>query len=388
EASEVLTGTAGRDRIFGLGGNDTLLGHELNDRLDGGEGHDAILGHDGDDILIGGGGQDTLVGGAGADTMDGGASNDLYFVDANDTVNDTGTNYDRIAIANAAGDNLVVGGWTGIERYNGSVGNDTIDATGQTMSLLIVGGDGNDSLVGGSGNDSILGGSGNDTLDGGDGNDIMLGGIGDDLFIGGQGNDRYYIGQSFDTIFDGGSGFDIGIIDDANGLSINIGTWLGVERIIGYTGNDNINATGMATGIILAAGAGADTVTGGNGNDTVYAGTGADLVLGGNGNDVLIGLAGADTLRGGGGNDFLKGGADADRFVFEDNWGNDVVNDFANGTEFLDFTANTTPGLAFGDFTITDDGTRTTITLGADSILLANVLAVDITVADFLGVAV
>jgi Ca2+-binding RTX toxin-like protein len=386
-ASENLPGTAGRDHILGLGGNDTLLGGDSGDLLEGGTGNDAILGQGGADVLYGGDNPDTLDGGAGADTMDGGAGTDLYFVDADDTVNDTGVTYDRVTIASATGDNIVVGSWSGIERFNGNVGNDTIDATGQTADLFIWGNDGDDVLTGGSGNDTILGGVGNDTLNGAGGNDILLGGVGDDLFNGGAGNDRYYIGESLDMIFDGGAGFDVAIINNAAGLAINIGTWLGVERINGYTGNDNIDATGLAAAIVVGAGTGDDTITGGSGNDTIYAGAGADVIVGGAGADALIGLAGADLLRGGLGDDFLKGGADADVFQFEDNWGNDRIADFEDGTEFLDFTSHSQAGvLTVGDFTIVDDGTNTTITLGADSIILNNVLAVDITLADFLGV--
>ncbi|WP_415402818.1 calcium-binding protein [Tateyamaria sp. SN3-11] len=65
----ILQGSTGNDRIFGLQGNDTLMGGADNDTLYGGTGNDSLFGDAGDDMLIGGMGTDFLTGGAGADTF-------------------------------------------------------------------------------------------------------------------------------------------------------------------------------------------------------------------------------------------------------------------------------------------------------------------------------
>jgi hypothetical protein len=61
--------------------------------------------------------------------------------------------------------------------------------------------------------------------------------------------------------------------------------------------------------------AGADRLTGGNGNDRIDGGKGNDTLSGGAGNDTLIGGAGKDKLNGGAGNDKLdaRDGAPGDR---------------------------------------------------------------------------
>ena len=55
-------------------------------------------------------------------------------------------------------------------------GNDTIDGSGLTRSLIAAGGAGNDVLLGGTANDALFGGSGDDRIHGGAGNDNLVGG--------------------------------------------------------------------------------------------------------------------------------------------------------------------------------------------------------------------
>jgi uncharacterized secreted protein with C-terminal beta-propeller domain len=105
----------------------------------------------------------------------------------------------------------------------------------------------------------------------------IIGGVGDDtITISIPGNTR------IKTVLDGGAGND---------------------TITGGDGNDTIRG-----------GAGNDTLVGGRGNDTLRGGTGADSLAGGHGNDSLQGEAGVDTLRGGAGKNVLDGGAGIDAF--------------------------------------------------------------------------
>ena len=143
-----LTGSSGRDWLFGGRGNDTI---------DGGAGNDRIWGGRGDDIMYGGDGNDRIWGGRGDDTIDGGYGND---------------------------------------RISGGRGDDTID--GGYGNDRIYGGRGDDAIYGGDGNDRISGGRGNDHIDGGAGNDKVIGGSGDDEVDGGSGSDRVYAGRGDD----------------------------------------------------------------------------------------------------------------------------------------------------------------------------------------------
>ena len=78
-----------------------------------------------------------------------------------------------------------------------------------------------------------------------------------------------------------------------------------VDGLTSFHSND-INA-------IVTAGAGGDTLTGGNGDDSITGGAGADSLYGGYGNDTIAGAAGGDKIYGQGGNDTLSnsGGADS-----------------------------------------------------------------------------
>jgi Ca2+-binding RTX toxin-like protein len=84
---------------------------------------------------------------------------------------------------------------------------------------------------------------------------------------------------------------------------------------------------------------GADTLLGSLGNDTLLGGGGADLLQGGAGNDVLEGGVGADTLTGGAGADrFVFGALDSRAKLPVFDTRGDVVTDFQEGVDKLDFS--------------------------------------------------
>jgi hypothetical protein len=58
----------------------------------------------------------------------------------------------------------------------GGDGNDTLDASAATGSVVLVGGAGDDTLLGGGGRDLLFGGAGTDVLRGGAGDDLLVGG--------------------------------------------------------------------------------------------------------------------------------------------------------------------------------------------------------------------
>lgn len=196
-----------------------------------------------------------------------------------------------------------------------------------------------ENAVGGSGDDRIIGNAVTNVLDGGAGFDTvsyrdagagvtaslmtMRGGTGD------AAGDRYVNiealeGSAFNDTLSGGNGHDT-----VSGLA-------GNDMITGNNGDDT-----------LFGGAGNDVLDGGNGIDTLDGGAGNDVLRGGNADDVLLGGAGNDTLDGGNGNDVLNGGADSDTlsgglgndvFTFTDLGGTDVITDFRRGQDHIDLS--------------------------------------------------
>jgi Ca2+-binding RTX toxin-like protein len=292
----------------------TITGNTAANKLNGDDGNDTINGADGNDSLTGGAGDDSLSGGNDNDTLDGGDGVDRLF--------------------GGAGNDLLKGG-AGNDHLDGSGGNDVLD-----------GGEGNDSLIGGSGNDTLKGGDGNDTLngglnddriEGGDGDDLLIGDFGADILIGGAGNDtiqgRLTTGASevFGSTVSGGAGSDFIRVW---GGGVNNGGVItrAVNRIDADDAKDKLTF-GNDTVIIATAASsstqpisfintyrGDDTITAGNGDNTINADAaddtvgGADLVTVGNGKNVINTGAGNDAINIGTGLNTIDAGS-----------GNDVI---------------------------------------------------------------
>jgi Ca2+-binding RTX toxin-like protein len=234
-------------------------------------------------------------------------------------------------------------------------GDQTVPADG-TFTVVVNGGDGNDSVtvlaktteiagatLGGDGGDDVLTGADtNDTLGGGDGNDRLVGAQGTDVMNGGAGNDT--------LVWNNGDGSDRMNGDAGNdGAEVNGSPTLGdvftldpepggvkfqrtnlkaftldtsTERfqVNGLGGNDSVSASpGVGAATLLS-------VDGGTGNDTVNGSDGPDLILGGEGNDVLNGGGGDDRIAGDRGTDTMNGGSGDDTLVWNNGDGTDVMN--------------------------------------------------------------
>ena len=96
------------------------------------------------------------------------------------------------------------------------------------------------------------------------------------------------------------------------GTASGFASLLGVENVVGGSGNDVLTGDGAANR--LDGGLGGDTLNGAGGNDVLLGGDGADVLAGGLAGDNVQGGAGNDTLSWswGDGADTLNGGADAD----------------------------------------------------------------------------
>ncbi|MEP1496356.1 MAG: calcium-binding protein, partial [Paracoccaceae bacterium] len=171
---------------------------------------------------------------------------------------------------------------------------------------VVEGTDGNDLRTGTAYVDNLFGLEGNDTLLGYLEDDTLVGGSGDDYLDGGEGDDNLDAGSGDDQVW-GGSGADL--------------VFLG-------NGNDLFHDTQSGHNDTVWAGQGNDTVSGLDGDDLFGGNDGNDSLIGGTGNDTLWGGNGNDTLSGGSGNDGISGGAGADTFVFEANFGTDILLDF------------------------------------------------------------
>ncbi|MBI1314584.1 hypothetical protein GC176_25100 [bacterium] len=134
-------------------------------------------------------------------------------------------------------------------------------------------------------------------------------------------------------------------VDTADGNDVIIGSDAFAESIAGGDGNDTITGN-----------SGNDTLDGGDGNDSLLGLAGDDSILGGNGADTLDGATGNDTLNGGDGNDSILC-ADGD--------------DSANGGQGADVIDGSTGNDSLlggeGNDTITGDVGNDTIYGGADN---------------------
>ncbi|MCB1492315.1 MAG: hypothetical protein KDJ77_11060, partial [Rhodobiaceae bacterium] len=159
---------------------------------------------------------------------------------------------------------------------------------------------------------------------------------GADQLRGGAGVDRLYVDEN-DTIIDGGAGTEDRVIvqqllSAPTGVTIDMDA-SNVEIAFGGANDDTFDGSSSTVALSL------------------YGRQGQDILIGGSANDRLFGdnnnAAAGDVLNGGEGNDFLRGGenggggfAERDQFVFDDDWGNDRIFDFAdNGAEKIDFSS-------------------------------------------------
>ena len=332
------TGTASYGQVNEtFTGIENLTGTDNDDVLIAtGAAANVLIGGDGDDLLAGGGGTDVIDGGAGIDTN----SFQGIGLGVTATVNADGTGTASYGQVNET--------FTGIENLTGSDNDDVLTALGAAANVL----------SGEAGNDTLSGGGGGDTLLGGDGDDILAGGGGTDIIDGGAGIDT----NSFAGI---GLGVTATLAADGTGTAVygNINeTFTGIENLTGTDNDDVLIATGAAANVIsggdgddlIAGGGGTDVLDGGAGNDTnsfqgigfgVTAtinadGTGTadygpvsetfvnfENLLGSSNDDVLIatGVAaniisggdGDDLIAGGGGTDVLDGGAGNDTNSFQ-----------------------------------------------------------------------
>jgi trimeric autotransporter adhesin len=306
----------------------TLRGNALNN---------VLRGNDANNVLIGAGGNDTAHGGLGDDT---------YVWAPGDTVV-------PVEYANEGFDTLALG--TGNWLYSGyySV------VLPQNLERLMLGrstwseynGNGDYTPRQGAGNagDNEIVGDADlpNKLDGGGGRDTL---------IGGGWGDVYVVDSNDDTIIDGAQGegsrnahavafnnsvrlFSNGDVVWSTAPSFTLPS--AVENIL-LQGTGNLNATGNYGVNQMLGNVGNNTLDGGGGNDQLFdqqwtwsfMPPDADTLLGGDGDDTLTSYAGADTLRGGAGRDLLT--AAGSGATLEGGAGNDTLTTSVDATIMFD----------------------------------------------------
>ncbi|MBE6440799.1 MAG: DUF4347 domain-containing protein [Desulfovibrio desulfuricans] len=273
------------------------------------------------DSIDGKGGEDTITRGAGADVV-------YYY--GSETVNAAGNDEadhaDTLilsktpaAFADAEGLNSVAGTFGAVSMESGGKADIGLDVSFAAHDMTITGNAGNNAIKAGSGNDVIYGGGGSDKIDAGEGDDYaeavlatvedyqttedgattrhLAGGEGQDTLSFGAGN-QTIVFESHDAV-GGQAGLTTftqkglkqtvtvnGRTSLAAADTVAVGV-TGFEAYDGGAGNDSLDARLLNAGIMLAGGAGNDTLIGGAGDDTLVADGGSDTLTTGKGTNII-----------------------------------------------------------------------------------------------------
>ncbi len=385
-ANDNVNGSDNSDQIVLADGDDTSKGNQGNDFMYGGAGDDKLKGERGDDVLFGGTGNDELFATNGSNYVFGNDGNDFIKVGKGDDVVSGGRGDDEIRDKGGTDVFIFEPEWGKdlISKYE--PGRDTLvftdpeidslddlqivdagkNSTGivyQTNSILLPGvsleefdtsfiqfeygpdilrgeiaGEGTspvqvlfdpfivliepqdpvngETLPGTDGEDKIKGSNLDDFIQAGDGADQVKGGDGRDYIYGQGGRDR----------LDGGSGSDV---------------------IFGGADNDEIKDT-----------KGSNYLFGGDGNDVIESGKGTDIIAGGRGDDIISDKGGFDT------------------FLFEPDWGNDVITSFDPDTDRFVFSDPDLDSVGDLDFIVREAGIE--VAYQGNTILLEGTVPEDI----------
>lgn len=250
----------------------------------------------------------TIIANGLTDTITGSAAGDVIYAKGVDTVSGGG-GFDYL-IELTPGVSLTYGGnFTGISEVITNVGNNIVDATGDTSQIFIYGSVGNDTLTLGSGGGFAFGGGGSNVLNGGanaanflvdsGGTNVMNGG-------GGTATNFFYVNPG-DTV-NGAGAFNV-MIELSNGVSISgLGT-SNVQEVILNGGTNTVTGAGSSNFLYLYGAAGDDTLTLGSGGGYLFG-------LGGN-NTLNGGTGGTNVFIGGsGGSDVMNGGTGTSNNVY------------------------------------------------------------------------
>lgn len=295
-------------------------------------------------IVKGLAGNDTLYPGPGPTVLDGGEGNDFvsyhYFPEGvRLTLPAPGRNIPTSVRTSYGTDQLI-----SIEAAVGSRFNDRLSAWTSATTITPV-------LIGGEGDDTLVGSRGDDILDGGPGDDLLQGGLGDD---------KIHPGSGFNRI-EGGPGLDyldllraeenrriqeenerieenLSIVEmrrEAEELEI----WL--RQLAGARGSESSGEDPVVVTEYTLTVVDVEFIGGGDFDDFMRGSEWDDNFLGHGGNDRLLGVGGSNSLSGGPGDDWMSGGPGNDVYPLElaDLEGHDLIDDSGgfDRLRFVDF---------------------------------------------------
>ncbi|MCZ6187133.1 Ig-like domain-containing protein, partial [Campylobacter ureolyticus] len=285
-----------------------------------------------------------------------------------------------------------------------STGNSYIDSGAGDDSIITKAG--KDTIKAGSGRDYINSGDGDDYIDAGNGDDILVGGMGNDTLIGGLGSDIYEFSGNFgnDIIInedeknttdkikfsDDTKASDLKFYQDDNKnliiskgknsitikgfysfnkdnmpnsvidqIQFNDGSYLNLKEInalallssddsnnyLSVVTNDGYEVNAKGGDDFISTLGGDDKILSGSGSDKIYSGAGNDYIDAGDGNDIIDAGSGNDILIGGKGDDTLIGGSGSDTYIFDKEFGDDLIID--GDKDVIKFSSFTKKDISF-----------------------------------------
>jgi fibronectin-binding autotransporter adhesin len=265
----------------------------------------------------------TVDGGTGADVLTGGSGNDIFVftaaaLTATDKIAGGGGSGDELEVTSAG--TVAAAGVTAVEIYhlaNGGVNSLTLANANFTGvlggAITVYGGNGGNTIdgstvTGAADNLDIYGGAGADVLKGGAGNDIFsftaAGLTSTDTISGGGGNNELRMTTPGTVAAAGVTGVQTIVLADGatNSLTLTSANFTGVTglsiTVSGGNGGNTVSALGVAAPdrVVVYAGSGADTLTGGPGNDIFYAGGDTTMTGGTGANQFTFSAAGTNTI--------------------------------------------------------------------------------------------
>lgn len=341
----------------------TLSSRYLENAVLTGSAKGDLVGNGNSNRLTGNGADNVLNGGGGADTLTGGGGNDTFVVDdlGDRTIEAAGGGVDTVissvtTVLAADLEHLRLGGAVDI---NGTGNSGANLITGNAYANRLDGRDGTDTMIGGLGDDTYVVETsamddyreyereGSDTLEidsswalnsaldsienltlreGGE-----FSGIGDRIgnVIRGNSQANLIDGKAGADTMDGGGGDDTYVVDNAGDVASEIG-WGNVDLVkssITHTLGTNIENLTLLTAADLK-GVGNDIsnlITGNAGANSLNGLYGYDTLIGGAGNDMLISADGFDSMMGGMGNDSYFVASENDEIIEKASEGTDSV---------------------------------------------------------------
>jgi Ca2+-binding RTX toxin-like protein len=336
----------GVDRVE-AGNFETVIGTPFSDHLVGTAAAQSFYGGGGADAIEGGGGGDTLVGGADGDYLDGGtvATRNTGLVSVGMMTPPGATPYTQLYLVGSSGEDDVTAAYSpgavsfqlAAGEFDQSASNDggceiesataaSCSLTGPLDSVLLAGMGGDDTIVAGgfplTVGVVVIGGEGGDSITGRNGEDILVDGPGSGIDVLGAlgGDDALTHNGGADQLL-GGDGNDLflsdSICDD--------------EEIVGGTGRDNASwarldasvSADLEAGVAGEPGSDGSPDCGGDDLDTMAeiedleASSAPDVLRGDAGPNQLLGHKSPDSYFAGGGSDSIlanSGGTEAADF--------------------------------------------------------------------------